>query len=490
MVLALIFKTMLPRALGPSALGNMYYAESFASIVMSFATLGMGAFIAREIPRRTGATKSIVQTAGLLTLAATVPLLAGVWLALDSLGKSADLQRLALVMGGYIALQAWNRDIMRKATLGHNLPLVVARGDVLAKVCLVLFGGAAIWLTGEVLFVALSFLASEIVTAVWLGRHMNRGALAEESPDVSIDSSGSLAAKKRKSQSRQLVREMVVVSAPFFLSGAIEELYRNVDATILEHLLGTRSVGLYGASVRILGICLFFVPILTSGLQPVLSEAFHRDERDFAAKSQRALRLLLALSIPLTALLVAAAEPVIRLLYGAEFGPSVRALVYLAPTVCITYVNILLSSCSIIATRGRRMIVVMILGAVLNAALNFALIPVGEAMWGDGGGGAMASLITLGCEVLVVCFLIHYLRKWIWSGAMLRWFISAVAVIATGMVAVDHMSGSRYASLAGIGNLVFSVAAVFILGLVSTSEIRGIALAVRNLRAASRETVR
>ena len=482
MVLALIFKTMLPRALGPSALGSLYYTESFASIVMSFATLGIGAFIAREIPRRSGATNSIVRAAGLLTLMTTVILLAGVWLALGFLGKSGDLQRLALVMGGYLALQAWNRDIMRKATLGNNLPMVVARGDVLAKVCLVFLGGAAIWMTGQVLFVAISFLASEVVTALWLGWHMGRESLME----------GALApsAFTRKSKSRQLVREMVVVSAPFFLSGAVEELYRNVDATILEHLLGTRSVGLYGASVRILGICLFFVPILTNGLQPVLSEAFHRDERDFAAKSQRALRLLLALSVPLTALLVAVAEPVIRLLYGAEFAPSVRALVYLAPTVCITYVNILLSSCSMIATRGRRMLLVMIMGAGLNAALNFALIPRGETIWGEGGGGAMASLITLGCELLVVCFLMHDLRKWIWSAAVFRWFSSSVVVIAAGMMAVDYLRDSRYATFAGVGNLIFSLAAIFILGLLSTRELKSIMQAIRLLGATSRESAR
>jgi O-antigen/teichoic acid export membrane protein len=90
---------------------------------------------------------------------------------------------------------------------------------------------------------------------------------------------------------------------------------------------------------------------------------------------QRGLKLVIAITLPMSVGAVVLADPIITLLYGSQFHPAAKALALLAPTIALFPIASL--SSQLFFAQGRRPTVALVYAvvAVENILLNLILIP-------------------------------------------------------------------------------------------------------------------
>ena len=143
---------------------------------------------------------------------------------------------------------------------------------------------------------------------------------------------------------------------------------------------------------------------------------------------QLAFDALVLLSLPALTITLAGPEPIVRLLFGAEFVDAAPALPVLMATFVLVSVGYLAGYLIIAYELQRRFVLIALVALVLNVTANLLLVPAA---------GFMAAVwITLGTEVLVatwttvlVCRTIGVVPAW---GRVGRVAVIAVAAGVAG----------------------------------------------------------
>ena len=148
---------------------------------------------------------------------------------------------------------------------------------------------------------------------------------------------------------------------------------RRLDMYIINLLIGVENVGFYAIAVAVSEI-LWYIPTSISALLFSKVSANLKDKKsdDFTALVCRNTLFILFISAILLAIL---AKPIIKLLYSAEFLPSLAALMILLPGIVFSGIISILNAN--IKGNGRPIIPTLsaMLGLITNIPLNFLLIP-------------------------------------------------------------------------------------------------------------------
>jgi O-antigen/teichoic acid export membrane protein len=152
-------------------------------------------------------------------------------------------------------------------------------------------------------------------------------------------------------------------------------------------------VGQYGAAYRLLESTLFISWSVGTAVYPVFSRLTRTTATPVASVFQAALKLAIALTLPLAVGSAVLAYPVMELLYGDEFRDGASALILLAPTI-VLYPPAYLAA-YVLMSQDRQSLLAWVYGGgtVLNVGLNVVLIPRFSL---DG-----AAFATSFCELLV-----------------------------------------------------------------------------------------
>ena len=174
------------------------------------------------------------------------------------------------------------------------------------------------------------------------------------------------------------------------------------DIVILQILDSERAVGQYGAAYRLFEATLFVSWAVGSAIYPVLAR--YADETDMVRSVlERAIKLVVAITLPAALVAGVLAQPIVHLLYGAEFEPSARALQLLAPAIVLCSVSHVTAVLLLAEHRERAIAVVYAIVAAANIAANFALIPRYSL-------NAAAAITTLS-ELLLCVLMLGYLHR-------------------------------------------------------------------------------
>jgi O-antigen/teichoic acid export membrane protein len=192
---------------------------------------------------------------------------------------------------------------------------------------------------------------------------------------------------------------------PFALASVFIIVYKLVDVTMLKYMLGSDEVvGWYGASVKLINIMLFAPLALSAALFPALSEMTGDDERLTRAASA-AIRLLVGLALPVTALTLFHAERISAVALGPGYGPaadSLRVLGISLPLVFASYpLSVLLKSTG----RERLFAVGSAVCGLVNVAANLYAIPRWEHV-----GAAWTTVLS---EALVLVLFVVFARRYV-----------------------------------------------------------------------------
>jgi O-antigen/teichoic acid export membrane protein len=303
------------------------------------------------------------------------------------LGLAAPGQPLALVLALALVRGLWDlaelgfagltalEDMGREArvkTAARLLALAAAGG--------LLWAGQGLW--GFVAGLALANLAAMLAS---LGRLRGHAAFS-----LRLD--------------RGFLRGLAKGSLPLALSGVFILFYSRLDVVLLR-VMGRPydEIGWYAAAARMVDGLGVLPGLMAAGLLPVLAGLAGREPQALARLYGQGLKLALLLGLPAGAGLWLVRGPLVELIFGAQYAPTARALAWLAPTLCLIFVNYL--QMMALTALGRQSLgaLATALSLAVNLGLNLWWIPI----WGYQGSAAA----TLATEATLLLACARFLRQ-------------------------------------------------------------------------------
>jgi O-antigen/teichoic acid export membrane protein len=194
--------------------------------------------------------------------------------------------------------------------------------------------------------------------------------------------------------SRKRLREVVRIGLPIGVSGVLILAYARIDQIIVFVISGSGAAGLYGAVYNLIDQA-HFVPIsVLTSLAPVLAASWPADRARLLRTSRLTAELLALTSLGGLAFTIAAADPVVRLIFGAQFSAAAPALPVLAASFVLISFGYLNGNLLVVLGLQRRLLWISLAALAVNLIGNFILVPLVGFM-----GAAWMTLVT----ELVVC---------------------------------------------------------------------------------------
>ena len=434
--LSLFWTVFVPRALGPSGLGELTIATAVTGVIGVVAGFGIGTLLVKEIARDHEQAAPLVGTALLVRAAVIVPAVAAVGVYI-LVAHSSREQALVLFLAAGVMALALVTQPFQSAFQGIERMEYLAYSDILTKavmsgagVALVIIGYRVVGIMGMMLVISVVVL----LLNVWWSRGKFGIAWRPKSDHL---------------------RFVVVASFPYWTTGLVLTVYLWIDSVMLSAMSSDVVVGWYAVPTKIFGTLLFVPVILSTATLPRLSAAFRDGTDALITAGKPVLELVLVLSLPVAAGAALVAQSFIATIYGPSFAPSVWVLVILALTVPATYFDIMVNQVLIASNRQVAWTKVMGGAAIVNPLINLILIRYFQDYQHNGAVGAALSLLIT--EVGIAIVGLRLLPPMLDSGSVLR---LARAIIATASMALVVWMLSRFGLLIEVGAGAVSFAAL------------------------------
>lgn len=372
--LTLALTVVLPRYLGAGGVGRLHLANAVWGMLGVLMTFGMDTLLTKTIARTPGRAAELVAATAAVRLALFLPALAAALVWGSSLGYPPETIQVIVVVG--VAALVWQINGACQAALqGLEHMGAVSLGTIAGKAVNTLVCIALLLLGGSVLSVALVGVAAAAVTLAVQFRALVR----VQRPALQVD----------PALAWQVLRD----GQPYLLSSLFLVGYQQVDVIVLALLADERTVGWYAASGQLFGTLLFIPTVFITAVFPALARSYAEAPDLLPRLMRRSFDLLLLLSIPIGLGIVAIAEPLVLLLFGADFAPSGAVLALMGIVLILTYQNILIGQFLISTDRQNSWTAVMAVATLATVGLDVALVPWARDAYGNGAIGAALSFV-------------------------------------------------------------------------------------------------
>jgi O-antigen/teichoic acid export membrane protein len=194
---------------------------------------------------------------------------------------------------------------------------------------------------------------------------------------------------------RELWPRLLGIGISVGIAATLTFAYGRIDQILVYELAPDSAVvGVYAAMYKILDNAGFVPMAVMVTLFPIMAGLFPADPPRLRRMMQVAIDYLSFVALGGLALTIAAAEPIIELLYGSEFTSGSTVLTILIAAFFPICIGNVAGNMVVAMDLQRRYIWLAALGLVLNVALNVVLIPAY--------GIEAAAWVTLATEVVVV----------------------------------------------------------------------------------------
>lgn len=347
------------RHLGPVVFGQLSLAIAMASVVGSAAALGLEQIATREIAASTDRSPILVvlrriRIAGAL-LGCAILAIAAWFPALHPESASNLLFALSLLPLVQIGdLSEWRLVAAERSHTVAIVALITSPVAAMARLLLVIFGFGAIafaWV-----LVAEFALRSGLL---WL-------ACRRESI-----SAAALPSNEFLRRTRWLLRD----SIPLLMAGLAVFVYMRIDQFMIGAVLGSEQVGLYSAAVVMAEAPLVLPVLLLRAALPRLTQQSQIDPSETNHSFIRLMRHTFWIHVGGAVIATICAGPLIQLLYGSAYAPAAGVLRIQAWGAPFVALGVISGAWIVLKSDTRYALWRTLLGALVNIALNFALIP-------------------------------------------------------------------------------------------------------------------
>ena len=453
------FAAFMARFLGPSGVGQYYFAViivSWFEIIMNF---GLNTYLIREVSRdreHEGAYLRQTTRLRLVLGACAVPLVVLV-IGFYELNGQMDLQTaLAIAILTLSQLPSSLATGITALFYAHEKAEIPAALTIVSALIKVTIGATFILLGWGVIGLAITSLIVNLIVLVILWVLARRVFGMQETTDdgrPTTAESPSSVVHRPSSQipNRTILRE----SFPLMLNHLLATLFFKVDVPLLKGFKGDAVVGYYSQAYKYIDAFNIIPAFFTQSLFPAMSRQASQTDNALARTYILAVKLLVMIAFPLAVITTYGAEWMIGVLGGPEFIPAGQiALMMMIWSIPIGWINSVTNYALIAANQQRALTRAFVVGLGFNIVANLMLIPMFSFQ--------AAALVTIASEFIEGCAFYLYVRRYIvrvnWLGVLGR-----PALAAGVMALVIYPFATLGLTLVGllIGIVVYSVVLFF-----------------------------
>lgn len=183
--------------------------------------------------------------------------------------------------------------------------------------------------------------------------------------------------------------DLLKQALPLAAVGFFTVVYFRIDLVMLEGMAGPEQAGLYGSAYRMIGAAMLLPAAFLTAIFPQMARDAQAEQT--AESVNNSLKMLGQVAIAGVAYGLVFAPEIMTIVFGESFRPAANALRVLLVALWCIYLNYLLTHLLIVHRKQGSYARIVGLCALLNIALNAALIPM-FALYG----AAIATVLTEG----------------------------------------------------------------------------------------------
>ncbi len=388
MMISLIVGVLTARYLGPDNYGLINYANTYTAFFASICTLGINSILVKEFIDHPEDDGEILGSSILLRLLSgffSVVVILAIVCVIDRDDPTAIavvfLSSIGIIFHVFEVFNYWfQAKLLSKVT--STAALVSYTVMTIYKIFLLATGK-------DVKFFALSLSIDYIVIGILLFICYKKYC------------GGKLRASKN------CCKRLLSQSVHFILPGLMVSVYAQADKIMLKQMLSPAEVGYYSTATNICNLWCFVLSAIIASMRPLIMEDHKNENEDeFIRKNKLLYAIVFYLSTVVSILFVLLANPVVSLLYGSDYLPSVAPLRIATWYTAFSYLGVARNAWIVCKNKQKYLIWLYVSAAVANVILNFFMIP----LWGTCG-AAFASLLAQMTTTVIAPFFIKPFKE-------------------------------------------------------------------------------
>jgi O-antigen/teichoic acid export membrane protein len=381
--LSTIVTVIVPRRVGPEAIGGYRIATSIWAVLSVVIAFGTPTLITLEVAREQRSGRVELGPPLVIRMVAYVLSWIPLLVFLFAVGYPTEVLTLCFIVGAGTLVTTLG-DVPRAALSGLERLDLAAAGDVALKLAGTILTVAVVIVTDDIRVIACVSVVSSLVYLGVVYRALRK--LVRITLDWSLRSA----------------RAAVKRAAPFFLIAVTRVVYNQADVVIMSFLVTRDEIGWYGTADSLFGTFLFVPGILMTSLFPVLARTHAEDPNAVKVLLQRSFNGLTLLAVPVGLGVVIIADQLSSLLFGPRFDGTGPVLAVYGVVLIFTFLSILLGYYAVAVGRQRFWNVVMLVAIPMTVVLDLIFVPWTHDRFDNGAiGGALAYVVTESMMVAV-----------------------------------------------------------------------------------------
>lgn len=385
-VISLIIGMLTARYLGPSNYGLISYAASIAVFLLPLMQLGLSKTLVQEFIKRPDREGEVLGTALVFNVMSAVACMGGMYafLSVANAGESTTilvgvLYSFSLLFQATEIVQYWFQ--AKLLSKYPSIASVISYTIVaLYKVYLLVTGKSVIWFSVSS---TLDYLLISVILLIVYKRMGNQ----------------------KLKFSWRLGIEMLHSSKYYIVASMMVSVFQQTDRIMLKLMMNEAETGYYSSAITCVSVTAFVFAAIVDSMRPPILEAKHDGSDAYEPRIIQLYSVITYASLIQSVFMVLLARPIVLILYGEQYLPSVTALRVAVWYVTFSNYGSVRNIWMLAENKQKYLWIINLSGALANVALNAALIPLFGAV-----GAAAASLVTQFFTNVVIGFILRPIR--------------------------------------------------------------------------------
>lgn len=369
-LIAFIVGIWTARYLGPSNYGLITYASAYTTFFFSLCTLGINSILVKnfvDYPEEEGITLGTSLALQGVSSLLSIGMICLIVFFVDY-GDAITLTVVFLCSLGLFfqmmqSIQYWFQAKLESkyVAIATTTAYIITS---LYKVVLLISGADVVWFA---IATSVDYLTASAIMFV--------AYKAKNGPKLGFS----------KLKAVQLIKD----SYHFIFSGLMISIYGATDRLMLKHMIDESAVGYYGTAQSLCDSWTFILAAIITSLTPVIIDKHNTDMFSYEKTNKKLYAIVFYCSAIVGLLITFLAEPIIKILYGQSYIPSIQPLRILTWYSGFSYLGVARDAWVICENNQKYLPYLYMCSAILNVILNALMIPSMGAS-----GAALATLIT------------------------------------------------------------------------------------------------
>lgn len=355
-VLNLVVSMITARYLGPSDYGLITYASSIVAFVVPLVRLGLNGILVQEFIEEPENDGMIIGTSTTLTVLSSLAGILGIWF-FTSIANPDEpttvvvcvIYSISLIFQMTEMIQYWYQAklLSRYVSVVSLLSRIAVS---LYRVFIVVSGKSIYW------FSIVNSLDFVIISAALYKIYHKFGG-------------------QRLAFSLEMAKRMLSKSKHFIIAGVMVSVFGQTDKIMLKLMISDAESGQYSVALTCAGMSVFLFTAIIDSLRPEIYENKKNDELQYRKNNIRLYSIIIYMALFQSVVLTLLAEPIISILYGAEYLAAADVLRIVTWYSAFSYLGSARHIWFLAENKQKYIWITNSVGAITNIVGNSLLIP-------------------------------------------------------------------------------------------------------------------